>query len=296
MKILKLSIALGMVMMVLVSCRKKANKTTKQAAVQSEKIENPKRIVSIGASITEVIFALGEGARVVAKDVTSTYPKADSSCVNLGHGRGISAESILSQAPEMLITQKGKIGDDVLEQLETSGIKILLLEDEKNVEGAKKIISELGKVFEKKEKADVLVKKLENDLKAVKIDSLNKPKVLFVYARGKGAMNIMGKGTFAEKIIELAGGQLAVNEIHGFKALSPESLVKANPDFILFFESGLQSIGGVEGALKIPGISETKAGKHKQIIAMDGNYLSTFGPRLGKAIQELSGLISTSKP
>ncbi|HTN17434.1 MAG TPA: ABC transporter substrate-binding protein, partial [Chitinophagaceae bacterium] len=89
-------------------------------------------------------------------------------------------------------------------------------------------------------------------------------------------------------MIKLAGGENAVSGFEDFKPLTPEALLNANPDVILMFTSGLESLGGMDGLLKVPGIAMTNAGKKKQVIEMDGQYLTGFGPRLGKAIAELS--------
>lgn len=99
---------------------------------------------------------------------------------------------------------------------------------------------------------------------------------------------VAGQKTPLDAVINLAGGVNAAQGFDDFKPLTPEALLEANPDVILMFDSGLQSIGGVEGILKIEGIAQTNAGKNKKVIAMDGQYLSGFSPRLGDAVLELN--------
>jgi iron complex transport system substrate-binding protein len=118
------------------------------------------------------------------------------------------------------------------------------------------------------------------------------PKVLFIYARGMGALSVAGNGTSVKSLIELAGAQNAVNDFENFKPLTPEALVAANPDYILLFDSGLESIDGTAGLLKIPGVAQTNAGKKKQFITMDGAMLTGFGPRVGSAVLELNKKIN----
>jgi iron complex transport system substrate-binding protein len=115
---------------------------------------------------------------------------------------------------------------------------------------------------------------------------------LFIYARGAGTMLVSGTGTSLDAIIRLAGAQNAVSGFSDFKPLSAESLVAADPDVILMFSSGLQSMGGIEGLLKVPGIVQTTAGKNKKIITMDGELLSGFGLRLPQAVRELHDKIA----
>ena len=118
-----------------------------------------------------------------------------------------------------------------------------------------------------------------------------KPKVLFIYARGAGNLMVAGTNTPMEKIIGIAGGQNAITEFEDFKPLTPEAVVKSNPDYILMFDKGLESIGGVDGVLKLEGVASTNAGKNKKIIAMDGQLVSGFGPRVGQAAAQLNQLL-----
>ena len=143
-----------------------------------------------------------------------------------------------------------------------------------------------------------LIKQIDEDLKNLKTYDV-KPKVLFIYARGAGSLMVAGKNTAMYSMIELAGGKNAVTDFESFKPLTPESLVALNPDAILMFTNGLESLGGMEGIKQIPGIEMTNAGKNKAIIEMDGQLLSGFGVRVGRAIVELNKKFSTveiSKP
>ncbi len=91
-----------------------------------------------------------------------------------------------------------------------------------------------------------------------------------------------------QKMISLSGADNAVNGFPDFKPLTPEALLEANPDVILMFESGVESLEGENGIWSIPGMADTKAGKTKQLVVMDGLYVSRFGPRLGQAVTELN--------
>lgn len=156
------------------------------------------------------------------------------------------------------------------------------------------MIREIGAIVHREQQAKTIIQTLEEDVQKVEQllkKATGKPKVMFVYARGQGTISVCGKESFAENIIALAGGELATPEITGYKPLTPEAVVASNPEYILFFDSGLESLGGLEGALAIQGVRETKAGKNSHIIAMDGLYVSGFGPRIGKAAYDLALLI-----
>jgi iron complex transport system substrate-binding protein len=95
-----------------------------------------------------------------------------------------------------------------------------------------------------------------------------------------------------DKMITLAGAENAATGFNDFKPLTAEAMVAANPDVILLFDSGLQSLGGIEGLLKVPGVAQTNAGKNRKVIVMDGQLLTGFSPRVITAIKELSQKIS----
>src|SRR5690606_35025935 len=141
--------------------------------------------------------------------------------------------------------------------------------------------------FNRAAEGEKVIQELEQDLRGIPAASAPK-KILFVYARGTGTMMVAGENTSVDKIIGLSGNKNAVTGFKDFKPLTTEALVAANPDAILLFNSGMESISGVEGILQVPGVAMTNAGKNRKIIAMDGLYLTGFGPRVGKAIVELA--------
>lgn len=249
------------------------------------------KIVSLSGSISEVLAGAGLEKNIVGTDITSNYPEGLKAKPKVGHNRNINAEGILALQPGLVIGIKKDFSPALEAQFKTAGVKLLLVDQEFSVQGTKELIHTLTDSLHVKTKGDSLIKILDQDLAKVK-PAASKPKVLFIYARGTGTMMVGGTGTQVEKAIVLAGGQNAVTGFADYKPLTAEALVKANPDVILLFDSGVKSLGGAEGVSKIQGIKETNAGKNKKIISMDGELLGSFGPRLGIAIQELATKIN----
>lgn len=245
------------------------------------------RIVSLSGTTTEILCALGLQDLLVGVDVTSTYPDAVTQLPKVGHSRNLSAEAILALNPDIVVGVAENIRPELAAQLQTGRSRVWLFHIENSPEGAKNLIRAAADSFGLAEKADPVCRQIDADLQG-KVTPARQPRVLFIYARGSGSMMVAGERTYPNSMITLAGGVNAVHGFEDFKPLTSEALVAANPDVILMFNSGLESLGGIEGLLQIQGVAQTSAGRNRQVIEMDGLYLTGFGPRTGKAIAELS--------
>ncbi|MEN0005294.1 MAG: helical backbone metal receptor [Bacteroidota bacterium] len=286
------------------ACNAGSDSGASVSASSEEEVETYSRIVSLSGAITETLFALDLGDKVVGIDVTSTYPaEALKDLAPLGHVSRLNVEALLALQPDLVLVEESQNEQPTLEPIRAAGIPVKVVADGHTLERPLAVMDSIGGLFGKatmekltKVKADykAQVAQVEAILSKDQADT-EQQKVLFIYARGQGSMMVAGTGTPAESIIELAGAKNAVSSFEGFKALSPESLIEAQPDVLLLFESGLKSLGGVEGLLKVPGLAETPAGRNKHIIAMDGLYLLGFTPRAPQAALELSEKIDNVK-
>lgn len=274
-------------MLLFVSCKETPKSSNADANTQ------PQKIISLNGAITEIIFDLDKGKELVGRDVTSTYPQwVKDSVTDLGHVRSIGIESVLDLHPDKILAIEGDLSDDLVSALKNSSIELHLFKQVYSVEGAKNLVDEVGEVIGNTDTQSIH-QKIDEDLNEVKSFE-TQPKVLFVYARGAGTLMIAGADTPMNGIIDLAGAQNAVQGIEGFKPLTEEALLAANPDAVLLFETGLESLGGKKGMLKsIPALSQTNAGKEEAIITMEGGILSEFGPRVGEAAKQLNTLLAS---
>ena len=248
----------------------------------------PLRIVSTNGTLTEILVGLGLEKQLVGVDVTSTFPASIEKLPKIGHNRSMSAEGILALNPDVIVyTNQSMISPAVIKQLTATGKKLVEFKHEYSKESTSKLIQDMGAYFNAKPQAAKMVKALEADLAKIPA-SKNPKKLLFIYARGTGSLMVSGTGTSIDKMFALAGQKNAVQGFTEFKPLTAESLVTANPDVLVLFSSGLESLEGIDGLLKIPGVANTNAGKNKKVVTMDGQLLTGFGPRLGKAAIELS--------
>lgn len=278
------------VLIALYSCTKENTKSTEnKTEAKSEAPKTNHKIITLNGGITEIVASLGHEKEIVATDVTSTYPESlKKTSENLGHVRSITIEPIMAVSPTLILGSDKDINPELMGKIKASGIKTETFKQEYTVDGTKKLIENVGKAIGNTD-YQKLNDKIDADLKQIQ-PIAKKPKVLFIYARGN-MMMVSGKNTPMAALIGLAGGENAVNDFEDFKPLTPEAVVKANPDVLFLFTSGLESSGGIEGVLKAPGVAQTNAGKNKKVIAMDGGLISGFGPRVGEAAVGLNKLL-----
>ena len=256
-------------------------------------IHSAERIVSLNGSTTEIIFALGVGEKVVGCDASSTYPKhATETLPSVGYQYRLNAEGILSLRPTLAIGRSDVKPPQVIEQLRMAGVTVLLFKEPRTFDEAKKRLRTIGKAVGRQEQATALISALDKDIETLKSKLTERQgqaqlKALFLYLRGPQTAFVLGKDSGPGAMLELVGATNAAGKITGTKPMTAEAVIAAQPDVYVLFESGLKSIGGVEGLLKVPGLAQTPAGRNKRVVAIDGLYLSGFGPRCGKAALDL---------
>jgi iron complex transport system substrate-binding protein len=251
------------------------------------------RIITAGSALTETVCALGDCDKIIASDRTSLYPAHIQQLPSIGYRGGINAEGILSLKPTLVIAEKDYVEDAVLQQLTASGIKLVIIDRKYTFNDTKKFIAQIATALNRDAEGKKLIAKIEGEFAEANTmlkKATSVPKVLSVYNRGTSTISVAGKNTFGE-ILSYAGATSAVSDVEGYKPLNTEALIAANPDYLLMVSTGLESLGGIDGALKIPGVAQTVAGKRKQIISIESLKLTNFGPRFGEAVKELVVLI-----
>lgn len=187
----------------------------------------------------------------------------------------------------------------MLEQLRGAGIGVTLVDDTPGLEPAYARVLAIGEAVGRRERAEQLVLEMKQTVAPVLAavgKAAARPKVLFVYARGQGSAQVAGDETGAGLMIDLAGGRNAASGFKGFRPLTAEAVVQADPDYFLMPALGLQSIDGVDGLIALPGIAQTKAGKARRVITVDDAKLLGFGPRVGLGLADLAAKLHPELP
>ncbi len=241
------------------------------------------RIVSIGGSVTEIIYMLGASEKIVAVDTTSVFPAdALKTKASVGYMRQISPEGVLSTRPDLVVAIEGAGPPQALEVLRESGITYEKIPNTPSTDGVIEKITHIANLLGKQEQAKKEISRIETDLALLKTaqGSISRPKkVLFLLTAASDRMVAGGTGTSAAGIIELAGGENAITSFAGYKPVSTEAVIAMKPDAILILDRGGHAAdpSAISGN---PAFSDLPATLNDDIFAMDGSLLLGFGPRV----------------
>jgi iron complex transport system substrate-binding protein len=255
-------------------------------------VSSTQRIVSLDGITTEILFAVGVGNQVVGRDDSSYYPPEVLRRPSVGYQFRLSAEGILSLRPTLVIGREDVRPPQVVEQLRAAGVTVVLVPTEPTVQGAKAKIRVVAQAVGRQARGEELVRSLERDLLALEAFKAQRaPKgrlrALFLYMRAPQTLFVCGEGATPVGMMVLAGLENAARGIRECQPMTAESVVASQPDVLVTFKKGLDSIGGLPGLLRLPGIAQTPAGQKGKVVAMDDLYLGSFGPRAGKAALDL---------
>ena len=248
------------------------------------------KIVSVGGSVTETIVALGHANKLIGVDLSSAYPKeVTSKLPNVGYWLSLPQEGILSLKPDVAIISSQAAPLSVVEALPKFGVKTHIIDDKPSIESAKMKIQQIAKVLNEEEKASQIIDRIEKNIAQVKkqLDGKRKPKVLFVFSRGKGTLMAAGPKTKPGVMLELAGGENVIT-FPQYTKVSAESILEMNPDVII--KTNHAGDSGLADEI----VASTNAGKTNKIFTMDMLLISGFTVRVDKALQDLSCMFNNN--
>ena len=260
------------------------------------------RYIVISPIYNEIIWALGAQDRVVGVDLSSTFPPEIKNVQTVGYHRALSAEGILSLHPTAILSSDDNIGPpQVVEQIKQLNIPLKSFTAKNDsIDGTKSLIREIGTYFQKDARAEELCKTLDAQIASAteKVKQYSdKPRIAVIhFGRASNIYMVVGKtggeGGGAGKMIDLAGGQMAIDSEKMQRMESPEIMAQANPDVVLVTDFGFDRTGGSVDAIKeLPGVGTSNAAKNNRIYRIEENQLMYFGPRTGENIEKVAAII-----
>ncbi|MFC9263881.1 hemin ABC transporter substrate-binding protein [Streptomyces hydrogenans] len=256
-------------------------------------VDSAERIVPLSGSLSEIVFTLGLGDRVVARDVTATFEQAAELPV-VTRAHDVSAESVLSLRPTLVLAESTTGPAEAVAQIRDAGVPLVVVPAAEDLDDVGTRIADVAAALGVPASGTALRERTAERLDAVreKIPAhADRPRVAFLYVRGSAAVYLLGgAGSGASSLLEAAGAVDAGKESgleKDFTPITSEALAAAAPDAILVMSKGLESVGGIDGLVKIPGVAETPAGAARRVVSVDDGVLLNYGPRTDRVLASL---------
>lgn len=269
--------------------------TVESADGRQVEVTDASRIIPVDlyGTLGEIVYSLGLGDNVVGRDLPTGFPEAADVPVVTGAGHALDVEAILGLNPSVILTDATILTDDARAQLESSGIAVVYFDDARTLDGVDDRIRAVATALGVPEQGEALVERTDRQicaaLSAVPRDT-GDPLVAFLYLRGSNIKMLFGPGSGADDLIREIGGEdagTAIGLTQQYAPVTSEALITAAPDVYLVMTDGLESMGGLDAMLAVPGLAQTPAGESRRVVDMDGARLLTFGPRTGHTIASL---------
>ncbi|MFJ6723631.1 MULTISPECIES: hemin ABC transporter substrate-binding protein [unclassified Streptomyces] len=247
-------------------------------------VKDASRILPLNGGVSEIVFTLGLGDRVVGRDVTATFDEAKKlPLVTKAHD--VSAEGVLSLRPSVVLADTDTGPKEAVQQIRDAGIPVVVLDTATELADVTTRTTRIAQALGVPGAGEALNRRMNGELAAARaaVPKGSRPKVAFLYMRGSAAVYLIGgKGSGADSLLAAAGAEdagVAAGLDKPFTPITTEALAAARPDVILMMTKGLESVGGLDGLLKIPGIAQTPAGMNRRVVDMEDGVLLGFGPR-----------------
>lgn len=254
--------------------------------------DDTSRLVAIGGSITEIVFALNENELLIARDSTAVYPAAALDLPDVGYMRALSPEGVLSVNPSAMLMLEGSGPPETLEVLKKASVPMVIVPERFDAQGILVKLRTVGQALGVDDKAKRLAEEVGADLEAAQAltrDIAERRRVLFILSNQGGRLLASGADTAADGIIKMAGAVNAMSGFSGYRQLADEAIIAARPDLILMMNARSKSNEEITAELLAhPAIAATPAGMTKAVLHMDGAYLLGFGPRTASAVHDLA--------
>ena len=265
-------------------------------SIQSPATFSVSRVVSLANGVAEIMNALNAKSILVGRDISSTEAVLkDIPIVTSGHQ--VISEKVIGLKPDLVIIDASTGPRSAIEQIKSAGIKVIQTPESWTIADIPIKVSAVAAAIGAPAQGDLLNQKIREQSVARKVSG--KPTIAFLYLRGTSSIYLIGgPGSGADSLIQAIGAvDVGAQSLeHPFNTLTAESLASLNPDVLIVMTKGLESVGGVDGLLKLPGVAQTTAGKNHAVVDVDDSLLLSFGPRTPSLLNQLAVAVTKVAP
>ena len=250
------------------------------------------RVVVLANGVAEIMNSLNAKALIVGRDLSSSE-KALEDIPLVTSGHQVIPEKVIALKPDLVIIDASTGPQSAIDQIRSAGIRVEQTPESWNLADISLKVQAVANVIGAPQQGELLNQAIESAIVNSKLSS--KPRIAFLYLRGTSSIYLIGgEGSGADSLISAIGGiDVGATALpRPFNTLTAESLATLNPDVIIVMTKGLESVGGISGLLKLPGVAQTEAGKKQAVIDVDDSLLLSFGPRTPSLVQVLAERVS----
>lgn len=247
----------------------------------------PKRIVSIAPSVTELIYALGKGDELLGRTDYCDYPEEAKAVQSIGSLTDPNIENIIEIKPDIVIAST-HFKDDVAKKLEDLGIKIVVLKDSTSIDGAYESINQLGQILNAQDKAQEIVDSNKKKIEEIKekVKNAETPKAYYVVGFGKTGDYTATGDTFIAEMLSIAGGKNIAQDATGWK-YSLEKVIENDPEYIIISKNFAMK----DQFIATDGYKELSAVKNNKVFEIDDNLVNRQGPRIAEGVEAFAKIL-----
>lgn len=235
------------------------------------------RAVSLAPNITEIVFAIGAGQKLVGVTTFCNYPEAAKAIQRVGDTLKPNVETIVALRPQVVFVSTASQLEAFTGLLEDRGISVFVTNPD-SLDEVYRSISKIGDVLNARPNADALVRRMKKRADAIRQDIRGGEKPS-VFVQIDPSLYTVGKGSYITDLVSMAGGRSVTSEIEtAYPKVSREAALAYNPDVIIISVSP-------DNQKPNEVFSASKAVKSGRIVKIDADILSRPGPRIVEALE-----------
>ena len=255
-----------------------------------ESSASPNRIVSLSPALTEILFAVGAGDRVVGVTDFCDWPPEAASRSRVGGFANPSIESVLALRPDLVLASPGPGNRDAVLAMERAGLRVTIAESETLGE-TYSAIEEVGRSVGAPERAAELIEEIRGRIEAVSRRLAGSDPVPTLFCLQVDPIMAAGAGTLPSEILEAAGGRNVVAEAR-YPRLGIESVMALEPRAILQSRMDVPEEGEEDMALRFwSRWAELPAVRDGRVFLLPGSAALRPGPRVADAVEQIAALL-----
>jgi iron complex transport system substrate-binding protein len=255
--------------------------------------QRSQRIVSLSPNLTEIVFALGLGDKVVGVSNNCDWPIEAKQKPKMGTFWQPNTEAIIAAKPDLVICESFLQHKEVAETLKRAGLRVASLHAE-SIKELYSVILSIGQGTGCSDKAEPLAAKIKNDIDQIRAKSSSARKAKVLWAVQTEPMRVVGVKTFVNEIIDLAGGQNVIEPTGDqYPSVGTETILTCGAEVII------QSAMGTEDITKQQETAEKfwsrfanlPAVKNKKVYVIEADTVLRLGPRLPEGAMAVAKLL-----